>query len=123
MDETGWLWYRGLRHYLGKWRFKEFMAAKRQWKRDNPEPPLGYICALCGRRIRLTYKRRAWQTLQYDDLTIDHIIPIDIIIERDLDVNLWFAPENLQAAHQLCNSRKGSKYTQLDLDKLTMLKS
>jgi 5-methylcytosine-specific restriction endonuclease McrA len=49
----------------------------------------GWICAICG------------EFVQYDDLSIDHMVPISRGGRDD--------KKNLQVAHRRCNSRKGAR--------------
>lgn len=91
-----WLWYRGLRMHLGQWRERQYRDAKRRWRQLNPPPTaIGcYVCAICG----LVIPPR--------EFSIDHIVSINEIIERGLDISLIWSTGNFQPAHQLCNTLK-----------------
>lgn len=111
MDTTNaWLWYRGLRMHLGKWRKAQWKVGQRRWRKLHPEPKEGYTCALCGYLCRpLAFRRKHSNPSDYD-FTLDHIIPTSAILggNFDLDPSLLWHPSNLQAAHHRCNGHKGS---------------
>lgn len=91
--------YWGLRQYCGLWRMRQWKKAQKRWKALHPRPRWGYHCGICGSLINK------------GKFTLDHIIPVDAIFTYQLDPSLLFDPSNLQAAHEKCNSKKGSKYT------------
>jgi 5-methylcytosine-specific restriction endonuclease McrA len=88
---------------------KQWKLAKKRWRRSNPQPVTGYVCALCGGNIRhTTLKAGRRVNPKALDLTLDHIIPISRIINEGLDPWLLFSETNLQPTHRTCNDHKGA---------------
>lgn len=81
-QKTGW--------HVGKVK-RQWLQVRRQWLTQNP-PTNGdyYECALCG------------QPVHKDEVTLDHIVT------RSHDPNLRYDFDNLQPAHYLCNTARGS---------------
>lgn len=91
-DITHWMFYRGLRTYLGLWKKEALRVATRKWRRENNHP---VHCVLCGRYLK------------YGERTIDHIIPISICMELEMP-GLIFDTRNFQLLCNGCNVHKGS---------------
>ena len=89
---TKYLFWLGLYHWAGKRKNALYRQAKAEWQRNSLNKC--WLCAICGKKIP---KRQS---------TIDHIIPKNILYEFDLDPMVW-DKRNFQAAHQLCNVRRG----------------
>lgn len=72
---------------------QEWLTFRAEWLEANP-PDLGeeyYQCALCPYPVHK------------DEVTLDHIIP------RSRRKDLKYDPLNIQPAHAICNTLKGSK--------------
>lgn len=108
-DTEYWLWYRGIRAACGLYRQKMWKKGQRRWRALHPEPADGYTCALCGYLCRPTRFKRSREHPKAYDFTLDHIIPVAVILFSDVeyDIDLLWHPSNLQAAHMSCNGHKG----------------
>ena len=93
-----WLFYKGLRQYLGLWKFRTLKTEFYRWMVANGWPN---ICGICHKKIR-TRKERS----------LDHIIPISICMELEMP-GLIFDPRNFRVAHRDCNEMRSSNISDL----------
>lgn len=96
---TYYLFYLGLRHYLGKSVNEQYQISKRYFLRTIT----GENCGQCG---------ICFKTVEWGEQTIDHIIPKSIIYEYGL-LNLLFDHRNFRITHQLCNTTRGDSMDEL----------
>ena len=83
-------------------KYKKWISFRKKWIKDNPPYDNGcYICGICGR----------W--CMYNEVELDHIV------SRSRRPDLVFDPSNIQPAHHLCNSMKGSSYIEPAVSKNT----
>ncbi len=75
---------------FGLWRNLTYRQAKYDYKTAN----FTRRCALCG------------QTMKRKDVTLDHIIPLNICREYNLP-QLEFDARNFRLTHQYCNMQRG----------------
>jgi 5-methylcytosine-specific restriction endonuclease McrA len=86
--------------YSGKKQIRKMGKVTKKWievrhdyiKTVKPDDDGLYTCGICGGK------------LSYDEITVDHKLP------RGSRPDLRFEHSNLQIAHYLCNSKKGSKH-------------
>lgn len=91
MHTTYWLIWRGLHRHVGLLKNNLYKQARREWLRQHKTQ---LDCALCGEKI------------DWGKVTVDHIIPRKILYEYGL-IELIFDSRNFQAAHELCNAKRG----------------
>lgn len=65
------------------------IALKQAWLKDQPQK-----CEKCGR---------------IENLTLDHIIPVEMINNLGIDEEKTFMPENYQIYCRICNQFKGKR--------------
>lgn len=92
------LLYWAYRAHCGRIRGSLYSQAKRRWRILHPLPPGGYICYLCHRPIPKA------------QFTMDHVIPLKAIYDLNLDMSLIWDVNNLEPAHELCNTWKAHSY-------------
>jgi len=66
----------------------DLLALEKAFLRDRK------ICAKCGRT---------------QELTVDHIVPRDILKQFGIDIDRTYIEENLQILCRICNTFKGNK--------------
>ena len=69
--------------------FYAWKAFRKDWLSRNPE--LVFTCGICGGQV------------SREEVTLDHIIP------RSSGPQFRYDPKNIQPAHYLCNTTKGSR--------------
>lgn len=70
--------------------YSNWAKFRTQWLKDNPQQ--SFICGICGNQVT-----RA-------EVILDHIKP------RSSSPHLRYTASNIQPAHWICNSLKGSKH-------------
>jgi 5-methylcytosine-specific restriction endonuclease McrA len=71
---------------------QRWQVVRALWFKNNPPNEYGwYVCGICKNPVHFT------------KVTLDHILP------RSRRPDLRYEPSNLQPAHWICNSQKGSK--------------
>lgn len=88
--------YQGFKHFLATKRARLYSYAKYEYLSNRKDKK----CDICN--IRLKHSER----------TIDHIIPMSIIMEKEL-FGLWLDERNFQLLCMACNSKKSSDLSHL----------
>lgn len=100
---TQYLVTRAIRHELARRCTVHYKLAKRRHMKENMYAP----CYICGKRMTGWLKRHSGlRGLEPTDVTIDHIIPLWLVLLLELP-SLEFDRRNFALAHGICNTRRG----------------
>jgi len=93
------LCYIGVKHTLGVWKNKVMYLEFRKYLKIYG---YNHDCWLCGKKV------------SKNERSLDHAVPQSVCFELELPM-LLFDHRNFRVAHQTCNTKRGSRISDLPL--------